>query len=212
MHFKALREIYVLDGYELRIESADGFEIALPKPEEAVAYPGEDQVGQNCAAAGDDPDRPALGEHHGSAADSPTGFKAPHDLCETARMHPAVGIAGYHDFPLGGGDSRIANGGEIFRIFAHYHAAVISGDLLRVVGAAVQNDDHFDRQGKVVRCSLGRAQARTQVGRLVVGRDDDGDFGRFYWKIGCIRVDQFARESNSGTAHRLRSERDFSQL
>jgi hypothetical protein len=38
---------------------------------------------------------------------------------------------------LGGGHSRIANGGEIFCIFAHHDAAVVSGDLLRVVGAAV---------------------------------------------------------------------------
>jgi hypothetical protein len=62
---------------------------------------------------------------------------------------------------------------------------VIPRDLLRVVGAAVQDDDHFDRQGKVTRGSLGRAQARTQVGRLVVGRDNNGDFGRFYRKMGC---------------------------
>ncbi len=74
-------------------------------------------------------------------------------------MHAAVRIAGDNNVTRGRGDAGVADEREVFRIFASDHAAMLAGDFLGVVGAAVEHHDDLDTYIDALRGPLRGFQA-----------------------------------------------------
>ena len=168
-------EVDVLDRDEVGVESVDRLEGFARGPEGGEGEAIFGKVGDDCDAAADDAEGPAVGEDHRTAANDVLLELFDCDA-EEVRVESGVGIDGDDDVAGGGGEAGVADTGEVFGVLAGDGGAEVAGDLLGAVGAAVEDDDCFDS----VRGNLGGfGDGGESVGEeffLVVSGDDDGDF------------------------------------